>query len=257
MMLPIRTRRCLLLLFSLSFITGLQAQTAQPAESKEEVHQMNYFKVNVTALVLKNYSLTYERVLSKPVSFVVSYRFMPTPGLPFANNVADAIGSNDPDAQKAVKSVQMSNYAITPELRFYLGKGYGKGFYISAFYRYASFKADRVSVAYNSLNSLDLSGMLTANTGGLLFGAQWPLGKHFSIDWWIVGAHYGSGKGNFSGVASRPLNVLEQDQLRQNLENIDIPLTTKTVAVNANGATVKLDGPWGGLRSGVLLGIKF
>jgi len=45
--------------------------------------------------------------------------------------------------------------------------------------------------------------------------------------------------------------------LRQNLEDLDIPLTNKTYAVNASGATLKLSGPWGGIRSGLSIGIKF
>ncbi len=41
------------------------------------------------------------------------------------------------------------------------------------------------------------------------------------------------------------------------LENIDIPLTNKTVIVTANNVAMKLDGPWAGLRAGISLGFKF
>nr|MBP6365337.1 hypothetical protein [Bacteroidales bacterium] len=39
--------------------------------------QMNFVKFNLTSLLLKNYSLQYERVLSKSISAAVSFRFMP------------------------------------------------------------------------------------------------------------------------------------------------------------------------------------
>ena len=77
------------------------------------------------------------------------------------------------------------------------------------------------------------------------------------LDIWIFGPHYGSGKGNFSGASSRLLSKDEQNGLRDQLNSIDIPLTDKTVSVNANGASLQLDGPWGGIRGGISLGFKF
>ena len=49
----------------------------------------------------------------------------------------------------------------------------------------------------------------------------------------------------------------EQANLKQTLENFNIPLTKKTVTVNSAGAIVNLDGPFGGVRAGLLLGIRF
>jgi hypothetical protein len=102
-----------------------------------------------------------------------------------------------------------------------------------------------------------MSGKLTGNTFGLMLGAQWALGKHISLDWWMLGPQYGNGKGDFSGLASQPMTIAEQNDLRQQLEDFDIPLTTKIVSVNANGANVKLDGPFAGVRAGISIGIKF
>jgi hypothetical protein len=49
----------------------------------------------------------------------------------------------------------------------------------------------------------------------------------------------------------------EQNSLREELSDLDIPLTKETVSVNANGASLKLDGPWAGVRAGISIGIKF
>ena len=254
---------CIVVLPFICATVRLQAQEGEvpsqkPADKKEAPrHKMNLVKINLTAIALKNYSLTYERILTKPISIAVSYRYMPTGTLPFAGSISKSIGDQDPEAKKTIENLRMGNYAITPEVRFYLGKGYGKGFYISLFYRYASFTFDHVPVDYDNNTSLDLSGKLTSNTGGIMFGAQWPIGKHLCLDLWVLGAHYGSGTGTFTGVSSQALTPAQQTELRQNLENIDIPLTTKTINVNANGATLKLDGPWGGIRSGILFGFRF
>lgn len=221
----------------------------------------NFFKVNFTALFLKNYSFQYERVLSRKVSFAIAYRTMPSSSVPLKNIILDA-SNNNQDTKDAIDALRLSNTAITPEFRFYLSKkGYGRGFYIAPFYRYASFKSDNMKFTFtnssNTESSILLSGKLTANTGGLLFGTQWALGKHLSLDLWLLGPHYGSGIGNFSGISSAPLTQLEQDNLRKQLEDFDIPLTNKTVTVNANGATLKLNGPWGGIRSGLSFGFRF
>jgi hypothetical protein len=102
-----------------------------------------------------------------------------------------------------------------------------------------------------------MSGKLTSNTFGLAIGKQSALGKRFVLDWSMIGPHYGSGKGVFSGTSSQPLTPDEQDDLRDQLEGIDIPLTAKMVDVNANGASLKLDGPWAGLRLTIALGFRF
>ncbi len=222
----------------------------------------NFIKTNVTGIPLKNYSLQYERVLNRKFSIAVQYRVMPTTAIPFQKAVLKAVGDEDPDTKKIIEDFRLSNYAITPEIRFYVGKkGYGRGFYIAPFYRYASFSTNELNVFYTDENdvenSIKLSGKLNASTGGLLFGIQKFLGKRVVLDLWMFGPHYGSGKGDFSGTSSKTLTQSEQDDLRQQLENIDIPLTDKTVNVNANGASLKLDGPWGGIRGGISLGVRF
>ena len=82
------------------------------------------------------------------------------------------------------------------------------------------------------------------------------LGKRVFFDWWILGPHYRSGTGDFSGKSSRVLTSKEQNDLREQLEDIDILLTDKTVNVCQWGFW-ETDGPWGGIRSGISLGFKF
>lgn len=252
----------LLALFSLSVPAFSQDVAPEKTDSSSSRHKMNIIKTNITGIPLRNYSLQYERVLNKRFSLALSYRIMPEGSIPFKSLITNSIEDGDQEAIDQIESLQLSNTAITAELRWYVGKkGYGRGFYIAPFFRHANHKASNVSIEYDSdlggTEKVDLSGSLVSNTGGLLFGAQWFLGKAIVLDWWILGPHYGGGNGDLKGLTSSPMSAQEQDDLRQELEDIDIPLTTKTVYVDANGAAVKLDGPWAGIRAGISLGIRF
>ena len=258
--------------FLLSLSIHLQAQTdsstaviPQVTTSAKEVKQkrhLNIIKVNLPPLLLKSYSLQYERVLSRKISVAVQYRTMPETGIPFKSSILELLGDEDPDTKKIIEDFRMSNYAFTPEVRIYLSrKGYGRGFYFAPFYRYASFTSNDLNVFYtdenNAEQSIKMSGSLTSNTFGLAMGAQSALGKRFVLDWSFFGPHFGSATGIFSGNSSHLLTPDEQDDLREQLEDIDIPLTDKTVDVNADGASLKLDGPWAGWRFSIALGFRF
>lgn len=257
-----------IILISAFFIlfTGSGYSQLRPAEEylrKEEVApKMNLLKVNLTALPLNNFSFQYERVFTKRFSAAISYRVMPQGTLPFKEYIKSQIDSDDPDTDRIIDNFTLSNFAVTPEVRFYLGKkGYGRGFYIAPFFRYSGYTGDNLEFMYDDDNnveqSVSLKGDIKSSTAGIMFGAQWSLGRHLTLDWWILGPHAGFGKGNLTGVSSRTLSVDEQNQLRENLEDFEIPMVNKTVSVNANGAIVDLDGFWGGVRAGISFGIKF
>ncbi|HSU27433.1 MAG TPA: hypothetical protein VLJ68_03570 [Chitinophagaceae bacterium] len=238
-----------------------QEENTPSDPSPKALHATNLIKINLTAIALKNYSVQYEKVLTKRISVGASFRTMPSTSIPLKSLILDAVG-DDPDTKDVIEKFRMSNMAFTPEARLYLGKkGWGKGFYIAAFYRYASFETNNLEFTYEDAlmnqGTITLSGKLKSNTGGILFGSQFTLGKHICLDWWIFGPHYGAGNGVFTGISSQPLDADEQDDIRQQLEDIDIPLTRKTVTVNANGATMELHGPWAGIRAGICLGIRF
>lgn len=161
-----------------------------------------------------------------------------------------------------LEKFSISNTAITPEIRLYLSrKGYGRGFYLAPFYRYSSFSLGGVSTEINdgteATKIISLSRKLTAHSGGLLMGAQWPIGKYICLDWWILGPHYGISKGQLTRTSSVALLESEQTELKNELNDLNIPLVQKNVTVNANSANVKLTGPFAGIRSGISLGVKF
>lgn len=237
----------------------LNAQTVLVSTDKV---QKNFIKTNLTSIIIKNYSIQYERALSKRISFALSYRNMPTGTLPFKEQILKKVGSDDQTTVDAINNLTIGNYAITPEVRFYLGKkGYGRGLYIAPFYRYAKYSAGNVAIEFdtdqNQTRSIDLSGNITAHTGGILFGTQWALGKYLCLDLWILGPHYGVSSGEMTGVPSPDLTTQEQADIRQNMEDMDIPMVKKTVEVSAKKVAMVFDGPWAGIRAGISIGFKF
>lgn len=236
---------------------------AQPSgvEDNNAVN-FNQIKLNLTAIPFNNYSVQYERIISKKGSFAISLRYMPESKLPFQSLIRKSVIDEDPELQRTMEKLRISNFAITPEYRFYLGKGYGHGFYVSPFYRYAMFKSNNILINYTNdilgnEETVNLSGDLNSHTFGIAVGVQWLLSKNISLDWMIAGPHFGSGNGNFIGLSSRTLSTGDQQSVREELERLDIPFTKKTITTNPQGATMKLDGPWGGIRTGISIGVHF
>jgi hypothetical protein len=259
----------LFIAFSLAAITGvfqqLNAQqtinTTEGSTSSADSDEIkkNLLKVNLPGLFIKNYSLQYERILTRKTSVALSFRSMPTSGVPFKGFFKD-VTDNDPYTNQVIDNLRFNNIAITPEFRFYLGKGYGKGFYIAPFYRYAKFKSEDLVFEYeygNNTESIVLSGSQSSHTGGIQLGAQWFLGKSIALDWWILGPHYGSVNGNFTGETDRILSQQEQNSLREALEDVEVPIADKQITVTSRGTDVKVTGGWLGLRAGLSLGIRF
>ncbi len=245
------------------FTTASLASAAQQYGYEEfDVPGKNILKANLTGLLLRSYGGQYERVLNRTISVAVSYRFMPSGDVPFENVIINNSPDIDPDR---IDQMKLSSTAITPEVRFYFGsKRFGRGFYLAPFYRYASHEALDIPIDYKSSavgsEIVDLlgKGKLKSNTGGLLVGAQWNLGKSLVLDWWIIGPHFGKGDGNITAISSRTLTEAEQADLKETLETNDLPLgITSTVTVNANGFDMKLSGPIAGVRAGVQLGFRF
>ncbi|MBK8089451.1 MAG: DUF3575 domain-containing protein [Chitinophagaceae bacterium] len=243
--------------------SSLDKEGKSSSKGDTEKRKMNIVKVNILpALFIKNFSFQYERIVSKHFSIALGSGFMPNSGIPYKDRLISIADITDPDAINSINNFKMSSFSITPEVRFYLGKkGYGRGFYIAPYYRFSSFKSDELPVDYTNSNdqssTMLLKGDIKTNNGGLLFGSQWFLGKAITLDWWILGVHYGTNKGLFTGTSSTPLTLEEQDNIKQTLDDISLPVGTITSTVNANGATVNLSGPWAGIRGGLTLGFRF
>ncbi len=241
-----KTKLTLVLIFCVAFVF------AQDSIKK------NIIKTNLPALAYKNLNLQYERVLTKRSSILLGVGYIPSGSVPFKSNLENYVSEED---HHYFNQAQLGYFSLTPEYRVYLGKGYGKGFYFSPYYRYSKFTFEKVNIAFeNDLGAdenLDLEGDISAHSFGVMLGVSFNLSKNLVLDWWIVGGHYGNSSGNAIGRTNFTLSSTEQQRVQEELENIDLPLIDEKITVNSNGGTMKFDGEWAGLRSGISLGFRF
>lgn len=251
----------------LSCSTGLTfAQSDSINVKRPFTEGNNLIKLNVTGLFAKNISFEYERAVGQRISVGAAVRFMPKSGLPFKGLLEKLV--DDDEVWNRITDARMSNFAFTPEVKFYLGKEVFKGFYVAPFLRYATYNGDlpnyrfdvNVTVAgqtYTEQKYVNLDGHLKTFTGGVLIGAQWKLTKMLYLDWWILGPQYGTNSGEFSGKVA--LNTQqEQDALREALSELnDLPIVKTEVIVDNNGGRLKTSGGWTGVRAGLNLGVRF
>lgn len=256
-----KTSTYLLLSVLILFALTTNAQQTDTLKNNTETPGENLVKINLTALPLKNFSFQYERAISKKISAVIGLRFMKKGGLPLKSLFKDAI--DDDELWNDINLVKTGNFAITPEVRFYMGQGVFRGFYLAPFVRYAKYTANLPfeyeydhPVTGSIKEKIILDGKINTFTGGLLIGAQWKLSKLVYLDWWILGPHYGTSKGDIAG--NKNLSPEEQEALRDQLKDFeDLPLVNTTSTVNDKGATVHFKGPWAGVRAGINLGFRF
>lgn len=247
-----KTLNLLLILFFLA-VQPISAQEIKK-DSIQKIDK-NIAKINLIGFSING---QYERILSKRVSIALSYKILPNGKFLFRG----LIPTNDQQARESLDNLTLSNSAITPEVRFYLGKkGYGQGFYLAPFFRNAKFGGKGIGIDFTLDNgqtaTFNMEGNIKANTFGLLMGAQWKLGKNFWLDWQILGPHYGGATGSIIGVSNVSLSATEQNNLANALRDINFPFAKENISVKPNQATLELSGPWAGLRTAISLGIDF
>ncbi len=248
-------KKTFLLLFSLGVITTSIAQNQSDKVNKPTVENKNMVKLNLLALSARNISVQYERLITPKTTIGVTINNTPAKGLPFSSSLESFVDDKTTVAQ--LKQIEFSSFSVTPEVRFYLGKEGFKGFYIAPFVKYGKYNIDfPVSFEYEGNDEfIVVDGSVKGMSGGLAFGAQWRLANNFYLDWMIMGPHFGSAKGTLEG--KRALNQDEQTAIKEALDDLDIPVVDLEYEVNDNGAKVKLDGPWAGIRAVIGVGYRF
>ena len=253
-----------LLIVALLFspVPALRAQDTLPPAYKK-----NGLKVNISSLFLNNYSFSYERSLTKKISFVAGYRTMPKiilGKISLIKKIIDQV-SDDGDAIKEdVNRISLSNSAYTGEVRFYTGHKPGaRGFYLSLYGRYSQQTIDYPYEfdANNKTYIVPIKATPKMWGAGLMIGAQWLIGRRVWLDWYILGGHYGTLKGDASGVVDlHELSPSDKATLRTDIEDLFKVGDRKYInaTVTDQGVQAKIDGPMLGLRgAGINIGIAF
>jgi hypothetical protein len=251
-----------LLLFTLAACCGTSLW-AQKETKELPDFKKNIVKLNLFSLPLKNISLQYERGLNEDMSVALGVRFQPKGSIPFQGTLRNSI-DDDNDTSNAgldfINSAQISNWAITPEFRYYFGKKPLNGFYVAPFLRFGGYGIDwdyNYQKDDGTIKPVHLTGRSTAFSGGILLGAQWHF-NNIVLDWWILGPQYGSynisldANGDFSDLTPQ-----DKEDLERNIEGIGwngnkfkATVTDKNVK-----AENKISLP--GLRTGLCIGYTF
>ena len=256
------------------------------------VVKLNLFPFTLMGVGIKNFSLQYEYAFHKNMSCALQVGFMPSSGLPSSLTSADATGT--------LAALKFTGFSISPEFRFYPGKKEKKkaprGFYLAPYLRYSTYTATTFfgfdqeyptngtppTMQKNHYN-LDLAVKYTGFGAGLMMGVQWLIKDRVSIDWWIIGAHYGSGAANItvsgaslSTILADPtvVPVLDENnnptgqmttvgamtraQLQTALDDIKSPRGTIHSQITGSAVSAGIDGiGYIGLRTGLTVGIAF
>ncbi len=246
-------------------IVGLQENKS--AAYTNSPYYKNNVKINLSSLLLNNYSFYYERMMTRKFSLSAGYRFMPDSRIGDIRLVDKAIDEYFPEEDLddfSVKDGRMKNSAITLEARYYLGKKPGaRGFYVSAMGRYNNFKME-LPYSYSldgTSENIPMAPSFTSFTGGLGLGAQWRLGSRLVLDLYIVGASYGGMNGKLrSNYNFSEFSEDEKQEFISTLEeNLDFNNNRYLEAdISNNSFSGKLNGPIVGLRGlGLSVGVAF
>lgn len=260
------------ILLSAPAIFGQTPNSANQDEptKRELKFPKNNFKINLSSLAFKNYSLYYERSLSRKISFSAGYRTMPSNNLgqlPLIKMLNDKIngGMNTEDNPiDDINRMTASGNAYTGEFRFYSGKKPGaRGFYISLYGRYATFNHDydyRFTENNDNTISIPIKSKVTGTGIGFSLGKQLLIAKRVTLDVSYIGGHYGKLSGTSQGPANlNSLSNTDRQTLKDDLDNI-LVINKKsflTTTVNDQGIAAKINGPFAGVRMGISLGIAF
>lgn len=235
---------------------------------QQQAYKKNNIKINLSSLLLNNYSLFVERSLTKKITFQAGYRFQPKSSI-WDNSFTKSMVKNAVELSKEqeadINSLQIKNQAITGEFRFYGGRKKGaKGFYTGLYGRYARFQID-YSYTYQATNgqsyNIPLRGKINGIGAGMLFGAQWWFAKAVCMDLYLIGGHYGQLSGSLTGSPDRVgLSETDKQSIKEDLED-RFQLGDKkilSVSYNKDRFTATASGPYIGIRAiGLSIGVVF
>lgn len=181
----------------------------------------NAVKLNLTSLAYKNFGLQYERALTPKIAVAGQLRFMPKGNLSSWNNISS--GLDDPNQDITIGNAQVGSFAFTPEFRFY-PKHVMRGFYLAPYLRLRTMSMDIAGTFRDSTTStirtMTINGNMTTLAGGLMIGSHFNIGKSFSLDWFILGLHYSSNKGNLDGaISGAGMSAADQTKLQNEVFN--------------------------------------
>lgn len=228
-------------------------------------YNKNNVKINLSSIALNNYSIYYERMLTRKISATVGFRYMPKTRLTETALGKQILDQLDEEDNEDIKPLAASNNTVTAGIRFYTGHRSGaKGLYAEIYGRYGDFRLDYDYSFTSNGKEYDMviKGKARGFGGGLLLGGQFNLFKNMVVDLYIVGAHYGKLSGDIDGVSDlSTMTAEEKTDMENDINDIAPKFNDKKILeakVDNNGVKGKLDGPFAGIRGlGLSIGWAF
>ena len=269
-------RRIFTLLLSVLLPLCLQAQkTKFTPDHWGLVDGKTMVKANITSPIFRNYSVAVERVLTSGLGRQLGASVMPAGSLPLVS----ATGALKLDGEWE-SLFSLSTFALTPELRWYTGGGYGHGFYLMGYYRYERFKLGNYGYHFDLEpqgngaqigGTAVLTGALGTHSVGMGLGAQWLFGrnKNIILDWNILGLHFGRGKFSAEGtyhleggrsIPAANRGTAARDIIDPLSDLAILSLGTARAEIDEANSTVRASGletPWGFFRMSLSVGFRF
>lgn len=238
------------------------------AQNNSGVYGKNAVKLNLFALPVKNFSFQYERELTEKMSVSMGLRLMPNGSLPMKGIFETVFSEDGEEGMEGeadfmtdfLNKSKVSNWAITPEFRYYFGKKPLNGFYLAPFARFGGFSLSwptQFEDDYGDGHEIKLKAKGTAFSAGLMLGAQWHVGDRWVIDWWIVGPAFGSMRLKLDAAFDpnqTPEEVIEEIE---DYLYVDIAGAEVVPERSGNSITASTTMPFGGLRTGLCIGFTF
>lgn len=232
-------------------------------------YSKNNVKINLSSLVLNNYSFYYERMVARKIGVAAGYRFMPTTNLGQTNltkKIIKTLGDNGGQLQEDLNKIMASNNAITLDVRFYMGHKPGaRGTYFSLMGRYTNFEMN-YPYDYSPVNTtknytVPLNGKFHFIGGGIGLGHQWLIAKRIVLDLYLIGGMYGKLNGNLNAVTDlSSMTAQEKIDFENDLETT-FTINNKSylnATVTNSGVDGKINGPFAGIRAlGLSVGFAF
>ncbi|WP_157962799.1 DUF3575 domain-containing protein [Chitinophaga deserti] len=251
-----------------SNVTDSTAIVDKPRQKEAGMYR-NILKTNLSSIALNNYSLTYERMLTRKISASLGYRYMPKGALSksmLGEKVMDYVKEDgDDDLQNQLDKLEMSGGALTAEFRIYTGSRPGaKGFYAGIYGRYSNFKYNfpyDFEKPDNTTTLVPLNGKSSGIGGGLILGGQFMIAKRVVVDLYIIGAHYGKMTGKVEGLTDlSDLDEADRTELKNELEELIEIGGEKNITADVRNDGVRADikMPFLGVRGlGLTIGFAF
>jgi Protein of unknown function (DUF3575) len=235
-------------------------------KEKEKYGDWNIIKINLSALTTGTFSFQYERAISNKISWAMGVKFRPSASLPFRSTLKSLLDTLSEGAGiDFVNNAKVGGYAITPEIRFYFGRGAMHGFYVAPFLRYERNNLNAWRYTFKTPNKtiiIDFTGNQTGIGGGLQIGSHFNLSNKVSLDLWLVGPYVFANKIDVNSVTDL------SDKTDQELEDVRkdikryaedyLPGHTVNVAIRKDGARMDARGTAPGIRAlGLAIGYRF